>query len=86
MHSRGAMRPGFALQVLPHENQGRREYRARNAPAALRAKIKKHTSVVTTGSPATPGIPRAMVYGFLRALPGEPRSFATVVSGLSPPT
>jgi hypothetical protein len=46
----------------------------------------KHTSIVTTGSPEQSGIPRAMVYSLLRALPGEPRSFATVVNGLSPPT
>ena len=29
--------------------------------AALCAKIKKHTSIVTTVTPETPGIPRAMV-------------------------
>src|SRR5882762_7585464 len=31
----------------------------------------KHTSVVTTVTPELPGIPRAMVYGLLRALPGD---------------
>jgi hypothetical protein len=31
------------------------------APAASRAKNKKHTSKVTTGTPKHPGIPRAMV-------------------------
>jgi hypothetical protein len=30
-------------------------------PAASRAKDKKHTSVVTTGSPVSPGLPCAMV-------------------------
>src|SRR5205823_5506161 len=34
---------------------------AHDAPAASRAKSKKHTSIVTTGPPRTPGIPRAMV-------------------------
>jgi hypothetical protein len=34
---------------------------ARIAPAASRAKNKKHTSVVTTVTPGSPGIPRAMV-------------------------
>ena len=43
----------------------------RVAPAASRAKKTKHTSVVTTGPPGTPGIPCAMVYGLLRALPGD---------------
>jgi hypothetical protein len=46
---------------------------ARFAPAASRAKNKKHTSVVTAGAPVSPGIPRAAGFnGFLRALPGEP--------------
>src|SRR4029077_3875241 len=33
--------------------------------------MKKHTSIVTTVTPVSPGIPRAMVYGLLRALPGD---------------
>jgi hypothetical protein len=45
---------------------------ARFAPAASRAKNKKHTSVVTTVTPVSPGIPRANGFnGFLRALPGD---------------
>jgi hypothetical protein len=36
---------------------------------------------VTTSIPESPSIPRAMVYGLLRALPGEPGLFATVISG-----
>jgi hypothetical protein len=38
---------------------------------SLACKIKKHTSIVPTVTPDTPGIPYAMVYGFLRALPGD---------------
>ena len=34
------------------------------------------------GSPESPGIPRAMVYGFLRALPGDPGFVATVAGGV----
>src|SRR5205085_1203012 len=45
----------------PRIEKGRRECRARDAPAASHAKIKKHTSIVTTVTPVTPGIPRAMV-------------------------
>jgi hypothetical protein len=41
-----------------------------------------HTGVVTTVTPETPGIPRTMVYSLLRALPGEPGFFATVISGI----
>ena len=45
-------------------------------PGARRARslvceIKKHTSIVTTVTPDSPGIPRAMVYGLYRALPGD---------------
>jgi len=34
---------------------------AQLAPAASRAKVKKHTSVVTTGTPQSTDIPCAMV-------------------------
>ena len=50
------------------QNRGRRECRALDAPAASRAKIKKHTSRVTTVTPASPGIPRAMVLTAYSAL------------------
>jgi hypothetical protein len=49
------------LQIHSAQNRGRRECRALNAPAASHAKIKKHTSIVTTVTPGSPGIPRAMV-------------------------
>jgi hypothetical protein len=43
-----------------------------DAPAASYAKNRKHTSVVTTGSPVSPGIPaRNGFNGFLRALLGD---------------
>src|SRR2546423_11269764 len=45
----------------PRIDKGRRECRARDAPAASHAKIKKHTSIVTTVTPNSPGIPRAVV-------------------------
>ena len=38
---------------------------------SLACKIKKHTSVVTTVTPDTPGIPYAMVYDLYRDLPGD---------------
>jgi hypothetical protein len=41
--------------------RGRRECGANDAPAASRAIKTKHTSVVTTVTPETSGIPRAMV-------------------------
>jgi hypothetical protein len=50
-----------ALPTATPENRGSRECRALDAPAASHAKIIKHTSIVTTVTPGTPGIPRAMV-------------------------
>jgi hypothetical protein len=45
-------------------------------------KVKKHTSVVTTGPLGSPGIPaRNGFNGFLRALPGDEFFFVTVVGG-----
>jgi len=53
---------------MPSKNRGRRESRVANAPAASRAKDKKHTSVVTTGSPVSSGLPCAMVLTVSSAL------------------
>jgi hypothetical protein len=52
-------------------NRGRAERRMLNASAAPCAKGKKHTSVVTTNTPKSSGVPHAMGYGLLRALPGD---------------
>ncbi len=52
------------------EIRGRRECRALNAPAASCVKKQTH-ELVTTVTPEQPGIPRAMVYGLFRALPGD---------------
>src|SRR5260370_40898833 len=52
------------------EIRGRRECRARDAPAASCVKKQTH-ELVTTVTPERPGVPRAMVYGLLRALPGD---------------
>ena len=51
--------------------RGRRECRAPDAPAVLRAKMRVARTQVVTVTPETPGIPRAMVYGLFRALPGD---------------
>jgi hypothetical protein len=47
----------FYPDVLTPKFRGRRECRALNAPAASRAKVKKHTSVVTTVTPVHPAFP-----------------------------
>src|SRR3954451_21004894 len=59
LHSRGTKRPRLADSFGPKQ-------RAQGMPGARRArslacKIKKHTSIVTTVTPGSPGIPRTMV-------------------------
>jgi hypothetical protein len=76
--SRRTARPSRAGIFRPNHkgagNAGRSD-----APAASRANEKKHASIVTTVTPISPGIPRAIGFnGFLRALPGEPGFFATI--------
>jgi hypothetical protein len=54
----------------PSPNKGRGECRVPTAPRSLACKVKKHTSIVTTVAPESPGIPaRNGFNGFLRALP-----------------
>jgi hypothetical protein len=64
--------------------RGRRECRAPDAPAVLRAKVRVARTQVITVTPESPGIPRAMVYGLFRALPGDrallPPSFREITS------
>jgi hypothetical protein len=53
-----------------------RNQRVQGMPGAqcarsLACKIKKHTSILTTVTPVSPGIPCAMVYDLFRALPGD---------------
>ena len=62
-HSRGALRPRFAINFPPFSDKGRRECRAPDAPAVSCAMVvvEAHTSIQVT--PESPGTPRAMVYG-----------------------
>ena len=70
-----AISPRVFARVMPEASlpriRGRRECRALAAPAISYAIKTKHTSVVTTVTPETPGIPRAVVYDLYRALPGD---------------
>jgi hypothetical protein len=70
--------PEFCIYLSPPEGAGNA---GRAMPRSLACKNKKHTSIVTTVTSGSPDIPRAMVYGLSRALPGEPRSVATVAGG-----
>jgi hypothetical protein len=58
-----------ATPALPQ--RGRRECRAPGAPAAACAGVEVESTRVSQVTPRTPGIPHAMVYGLLRALPGD---------------
>ena len=51
-----------------------------------RVQNKKHTSIVTTVTPETPGIPYAMVHGLFRALPGDRAFLSPSFAELPPPT
>ena len=63
--------PEFCKIIRPEKTEG-----AGNAGRSMHPQPRvrnktKHTSIVTTVTPVSPGIPRAMVYGLLRALPGD---------------
>src|SRR5450631_478696 len=61
-------RPSFANDP-PSRFRGRREGRVLAAPMAP-VRVKMH-GAGTTGTSRTTGLPCAMVYGLLRALPGD---------------
>jgi hypothetical protein len=78
---RGAIRPSFARRC-PSITEG-----AGNAGCSLHPKPRvrnkmKHTSVVTTGSPSWPGIPRAMVLRLISCSPRRRIRLVTVIRGL----
>src|SRR3954447_5084077 len=76
------MRPSRA-QSIRLLDRGSRECRALDAPAASHAKIIKHTSIVTTVTPDSPGIPRAMVLTVSFVISPVIGLFVTVVSGIA---
>src|SRR6267142_1433510 len=61
----------FAFRLPLSENRGRREDRVRAAPAVSCAKCAKGNAHEHTGSAEASGLPCAVDYGLLRALPGE---------------
>jgi hypothetical protein len=74
------------LNFPPSHNRGRRECRAPDAPAVLRAKMRVARTQVITVTPETPGIPRAMVLRLISRSPRGPGSFAPVVRRANPAT
>jgi hypothetical protein len=69
LHSRGTLCPSFRLNDAPRKDGGRGESRVLAAPAASRPMEKGHEHSPQV-QPEHSGLPRAMVYNFLRALPG----------------
>src|SRR5580693_8622771 len=77
--SRRSFARGLTLNFPPSHNRGRRECRAPDAPAVLRAKVRVARTQVVTVTPESPGIPRAMVLRLISRSPRGPGSFAPVV-------
>ena len=75
--SRGATRPSLASPSAL-VRRGRREDRVRAAPAVSCAKCTKKTHTSIQVQRRQSGLPCAVVYGLLRALPGD-RLVATVI-------
>jgi hypothetical protein len=89
LSARSRSRDAFCVRALrldrPLRTRGRREGRALAAPVA---RLQKETqAAVTTGLAETPGLPCAMGYGLLRALPGDrlscPRRPRHVIASLA---
>jgi hypothetical protein len=59
-HSRRMIRASFAITSRPHIKRAQGKPGAR-CTRSLACELKKHTSIVTTGSPVSPGLPCAMV-------------------------
>ena len=69
-HSRDVNRPSFA-SIFALSSGGRRESRVRAAPAVSRANTDRRTHTSIQVQRRQSGLPCAVVYGLLRALPGE---------------
>src|SRR6202048_3944924 len=70
-HSRGAMRPGFAFISILRPKEGAGNAGRPMRPIAACAMVEVERTRVSQVTPESPGIPRAMVYGLFRALPGD---------------
>ena len=82
--SRGMICPGCANNSMPSkkiEGAGNAGHPMR--PIAACAMIVVERTRVSQVTPESPGIPHAMVYGLLRALPGAPGFLATVACATS---
>jgi hypothetical protein len=86
--SRGLERPRFALTSRPLQSEGAGNAGRPMRPIAACAMIAVERTRVSQVTPESPGIPRAMVYGLFRALPGDraflPPSPALLSANLTP--
>src|SRR5580704_12835139 len=80
--SHSANAPGFFMFPLALQPEGAGKPGAR-CTRSLACKIKKHTSIVTTVTPDSPDIPRAMVLTSYRVLSPVTGLFVTVASGIA---
>src|SRR6266478_5996501 len=80
LQPRGAMRPSCAsiFTLEKQEGAGKAGCALHPRSRVQNAQTKAHTSIQVQRRQS--GLPCAMVYDLLRALPGEPSSFATVTS------
>jgi hypothetical protein len=69
--SRRAFRARFGLLVPPSSSEGAGNAGRPMRPIAACAMVVIERTRVSQVTPESPGIPRAMVYGLLRALPGD---------------
>jgi hypothetical protein len=83
--SRGANAPELCMNFPPLHKEGAGNA-GRSTRRSLACKIKKHTSIVTTVTPDTPGIPYAMVLTVSFGLSSVIGLVVTVASGNFPPT
>src|ERR1700688_5231437 len=72
------MCPRFAGKFLTLHSEGAGNAGRPMRPIAACAEVVVESTRVSQVTPESPGIPRAMVYGLYRALPGEPGFLATV--------
>src|SRR5260221_7542288 len=69
---------GLLRTCRPLNNEGAGNAGRPMRPIAACAMVVVERTRVSQVTPESPGIPRAMVYGLYRALPGEPGFLATV--------
>ena len=84
--SRRAFRARFAKNIPPSETEGEGNAGRPMRPIAACAMSVVERTRVSQVTPESPGIPRAMVYGLYRALPGDRAFLPPSPAELLPPT